>query len=496
MAGGPGDPEEGTVKPFLRATAVISLLALLTGCQTSVEADPSKAGGPGAPVLLRIGTDEVPGYIGAGQIEEFASQVDELSEGSMRIEPVWDAAGHASDWDQVVARMVVAGELEMGLIPTRAWDTEGVTSMRVLNAPFLITSDALVTAVVTSDLADEMLAGVEAIGLLGLGLFPDELRHPFGFHAPLLGPDSYDGATLRAPTSATTKAMFEALGAVVTDDEIDANSQAGMESSYSQRVTGTSTGNVVFYPKVNSLVIHADVYAELSSEEQAILEAAATRTRDWAIANLPADSVGATGHCSTGQSVVLATAVELEALDKATQPVYAELEQDPLTKSLIEQVRNMAATLPSPSAAASACGDDVASAAGDQSTGSGQEASAVNGIYRVELTEEALRTRGVTEEDIGNLSGVWTITLKDGVLHQEVSGAPFLTGDIPYTISGDLFTIHFEPVDGGDETYRWALTPTGDLELIIVEVSQPALAFVEEWTAEPWTRIGEVDSDS
>jgi TRAP-type C4-dicarboxylate transport system substrate-binding protein len=494
MVGSHGEAKNGTVKSWLRAIVALSLLALLTGCQTSVEADPSKAGGPGTPVLLRIGTDEVPGYVGAGQIERFASEVDELSEGSMRIEPVWDAAGHASDWDQVVARKVVAGELEMGLIPTRAWDTEGVTSLRVLNAPFLITSDALVATIVTSDLVDVMLAGVEDIGLVGLGLFPDELRHPFGFHTPLLGPESYDAATLRAPTSATTKAMFEALGAVVTDDEIDADSQSGMESSYSQRVTGTSTGNVVFYPKVNSLVINDAAHDELSDEQQAILEEATTNTRDWAIANLPADSVGASEHCDAGQSVVLVSADQMAALEEATKPVYAQLEQDPLTRSLIESVRTMAVTVPASSSTPPECRGAVAGASDDQSTASDQDASAVNGIYRVELTEEALRARGVIEEDIRNLSGVWTIRLEDGVLHQEVAGAPLLTGDIPYTVLGDLFTIHFEPIDGGDETYRWALSPTGDLDLTIVEVSQPALAFVQEWTAEPWTRIGEVDS--
>ena len=32
----------------------------------------------------------------------------------------------------------MTGELEMGLIPARAWDTEGVTSLRALHAPFLV----------------------------------------------------------------------------------------------------------------------------------------------------------------------------------------------------------------------------------------------------------------------------------------------------------------------------------------------------------------------
>ena len=125
----------------------------LAGCTGAGEG--TKAGGQAAPVILRIGTDDFQGHPAADQIEEFARQVDELSEGGVRIEPVWNAAGDTGedDWDQKVARMVVAGELDMGMIPARAWDTEGVTSLRALNAPFLITSDELAAEVASSELA-------------------------------------------------------------------------------------------------------------------------------------------------------------------------------------------------------------------------------------------------------------------------------------------------------------------------------------------------------
>ena len=104
----------------------------------------------------------------------------------MRIEPVWNAAGDTGDddWDQKVARMVVAGELDMGLIPTRAWDTEGVTSLRALNAPFLITSDELAAQVASSELAGTMLAGLDTVGVTGLALLPEGLRHVFSFGDP------------------------------------------------------------------------------------------------------------------------------------------------------------------------------------------------------------------------------------------------------------------------------------------------------------------------
>ena len=210
-------------------------------------------------LTLRIGTDDEPGRPAADQIEEFARSVAEGSEGAIVVEPVWHAAGDTSDWDQEVARLVTSGDLEMGLIPSRAWDTE-VTTLRALNTPFLVTSEELVNQIVSGDLAGELMSGLDAADVVGLALFPEGFRHPFAFGDPLLGPDDYAGAVMRAPTSATTAAMFEALGATTNDDEPDPATHTGMESSYLLGPPGTATGNVTFFPKVNSLVVNdADV---------------------------------------------------------------------------------------------------------------------------------------------------------------------------------------------------------------------------------------------
>jgi TRAP-type C4-dicarboxylate transport system substrate-binding protein len=122
---------------WLAALAVTVTMAA-TACSGS-EAG-AKAGGPATPVVLRIGTDDFQGRPAADQIEEFVRQVAALSDGQIEIEPVWHAAGDGPDWDQRVARLVVGGELDMGMIPARSWDTEGVTTLRALNTPFLVTS--------------------------------------------------------------------------------------------------------------------------------------------------------------------------------------------------------------------------------------------------------------------------------------------------------------------------------------------------------------------
>jgi C4-dicarboxylate-binding protein DctP len=61
----------------------------------------------------------------------------------------------------------------MGMIPARAWDTEGVTWLRALQAPFLITSNDLVGQVVKADMAKEMLSGLDKAGVIRLALVPE-----------------------------------------------------------------------------------------------------------------------------------------------------------------------------------------------------------------------------------------------------------------------------------------------------------------------------------
>ena len=275
-----------------RSTAISAVLALVVALAPACSTEEgSKAGGDAVPVTLRIGTDDQPGRPSADQIEEFARQVAALSDGQITIEPVWQADGiHQRDWDQKVARMVVSGDLDLGLIPTRAWDTEGVTSLRALNAPFLVDSEGLLATVVSADVATGMLAGLDAVGITGLALLPESMRQVFSFGPPLLTPEQFQGATIRAPRSDTTYAFFEALGATVTDLQGDdfasgvhSGTVTGAESSFALAGSlprpAVATGNLNLFPKVNSLVVNSGKFAGLSETQQGILRQAARATR-------------------------------------------------------------------------------------------------------------------------------------------------------------------------------------------------------------------------
>ncbi len=159
--------------------------------------------------------------------------------------------------------MVSSGELDLGVIPARAWDTEGVTSLRAVHAPFLVSSQALMAKIAQGELASELLSGLDEAGVVGLALLPEALRHPFGFGRPLTAPADFAGRTIRAPRSEDSFALLRALGATPTDDpafnvKVKSGEITGAESSFTLASGLPSpaivSGNVTPFPKFQTLV--------------------------------------------------------------------------------------------------------------------------------------------------------------------------------------------------------------------------------------------------
>ena len=467
----------------LALLAVLLAAPLVVGCSSEDEGPQADSAGP---VTLRIGTDDEPGKPASDQIEQFARRVDKLSDGEIRIKPVWHAAGDVPDWDQRVGRMVSSGELDMGLIPSRSWDTEGVSSLRALNAPFLVTSDELLADVISGDLADELMSGLDKADVVGIALFPEGMRHPFGLKKPLFGPADYAGEKIRSATSKTVAAVFDTLGASVNDDEADPRTHAAMESSYLLFPGGTATGNVTFFPKVNSLVANADVYADLDDSQRELLAKAAAQTREWAIESGPNDAEAAQSFCDDGGAVVSASEADVAALEKATARVYAELGRDEQTKKLIEAIRRLKQNTTVSTTPPATCG---------RNPGAGKEAgaSAIDGVYRFETTDKELRDNGVTDQaDIDENHGVTTMTLSDGeYCWKQKAPNPLDNPDecSTFEIDGNRLVMRFP--SGRPDVYRWRKTANGDLQLTALSAEPGALPFARAWTAGGWQRIGD-----
>lgn len=464
--------------------------SVLAGCLGGDEG--TKAGGTSGPVTLRVGTDDPAARPGSDQLEEFARRVEKLSGGALRIESVLNAGGDGSDWDQRVARMVASGKLDMGLIPTRAFDTEGVTSMRALNAPFLITSNELLAEIVSGELVDDLMSSLDEAGVVGIALLPEGLRHPFGFKAPLLGPEDYAGEGIRTPTSNTTSAVFEALGATPNDREPNAGTQAGMESAYAQEPAGTATGNVTFYPKANALVANDDVLEDLDESQREILERAAAQTREWAIESTPDEAQAAQAYCEDGGAVVLASEADVAALEEATVPVYAELEGDKQTKSLIEAIRELEEEIAVSATAPAGCGETGAGAGAEPTA---TPISRFDGVYRFEITDKQLRDVGVTDQlDLDENHGVYTVTLSGGeYCWEQRAPNPLNNPDECSTYERDGKRVIWNFPVGEPDVYRFRKTARGDLELTVVGAGPGELPYARAWAANTWILVGDAD---
>src|SRR5262249_40899880 len=146
------------------ALAMATCLSVAAGVSTSGTA--VFAAGPtvapvGPAATLRLGTAEADDAPIEPWLEKFINDVASESGGAITIDVVYHAGGEADDREPAVARRVISGDLELGLIPVRAWNDVGVTSLQALQAPLGIDDEALQVAVAADPLVDPLLAGMQ-----------------------------------------------------------------------------------------------------------------------------------------------------------------------------------------------------------------------------------------------------------------------------------------------------------------------------------------------
>ncbi len=242
----------------------------------------------------------------------------------------------------------------------------GASSLQALQAPFLITDGALAATVAEGDIAERALAGLADVGVTGLALWPEDLRHPFalGDHAPFLAPADFEGATVLVQPSALSRAMVTDLGAeLYVDGDRGADAAAGLldgaESGLLQGHTlpghPTATGDVTFYPKFQVLSANSESFSALTSEQQGVLRDAAAETRRRSIEARTSEADAATAWCEAGGTIVLAGPEGVAAFQEAATPTIESISENALTAELIAAIEALkSVTEPAPGATACA----------------------------------------------------------------------------------------------------------------------------------------------
>ncbi len=471
-----------------------ALVGGLAGCATGPV---DKAGGSGGITVLGLATPDSPGRPSSRDVEHFAEQVRTLSHGRLRVQVSWDVGRGGPSWDQVTARSVIDGDQDLALVPARAWDVLGVDSLRALQAPFVLTSDAALDAVVADPVAEDLMTGLDGVGVTGLALFPEGLRHPVGYGAPVLEPADLAGGSVRAPRSELTWEVLRALGAdpvdLGTESDADLRSVRGLradETSAEYAPTlprpGVLTANVTPYAKANVLVVSHRTLAGLTDDQQAVLRQAAARTRGHSIRTRRSDVEAVASACASGLPVVLADPAQLDRWRQVTQPVRDRLAEDPTSGALLERVSAVAERV-GPGPPVASCDPDATPSTGTS------DLSALEGVWRFEVTVGAGVAAGLPPQRAAAELGVQTVRMSGGSYRWEWRSAE---GDRScagtYRADGDAVVFTDEPACGGSWQARPATT-AGEVTWSAVRsraTADPADQLVRELLhGVPWRRV-------
>jgi TRAP-type C4-dicarboxylate transport system substrate-binding protein len=480
-------------RSLLAALVVAAIAAFaVAGCGGG-GAGEDKASGSAKPVVLRLANTN--GQIDfTPAVESFVKRVEGLSGGDLRIEVVDEWGDFASDAEEQVVRDVSSGEVDLGWVGTRVFDTLGVKSFQALTAPMLVDSYALEDAVIESGITDQMMRGLDELGIVGLGVLADGLRKPIGVTEPILGPADWRGITFATLRSNGQAEAIRALGATPAQVHMTEREEGlanrtiqGFEMSiwaYQKNPTGKHlapyvTANVNLWPQMDVLLANPARLEALTAEQRDWLEQAArdASAGSAALADKDAEALG--DSCATGARFAQASEADLTALETAFAPVYAKLQGHPETKALIERIRALKESTP-PEPELSIPPRCTGQAPQQATGGTGTAPAYLNGTYRYVITLDEARKAGQAGP-YDDYPAVTTVTLKDG----EVQNGCFGAG-ATYAVEDDRITFD-SPEYGYTTTFTFSRDYHDNLHLTPVPPIDPGDAF--ECSSQVWTKI-------
>ena len=103
----------------------------------------------------------------------------------------------------------------MAWVGARVFDRLDVTSFQALLAPLLVDSYDLEGQVFESGIPDQMLEGVEELGVVGIGVLPGPIRRLLGLSHPFLQPSDFEGQVIGGAENELSVRTFQAFGATL-----------------------------------------------------------------------------------------------------------------------------------------------------------------------------------------------------------------------------------------------------------------------------------------
>jgi len=359
--------------------AVAGLATLTTACTSDV---PNRAGGTidtKASVVLTLANNngDAP-----AQLTDWIKQVHELSHGSIEIDVKDDWRHGEPDYEARTVQDVKHGNVDLAWAGARVMDRVGVTSFQALLAPMLVDSYTLEASVFQDGIPAQMLTGVSAAGVVGVGVLPGPMRKMLGIAKPFLAPADFAGARIADQDSALTQLTLHTLGATAVPVPggaklrgVDGYEQQ-LESIAGNRYDTTAkftTANLNLWPRPLVIIMGKAAWAKLAEPQRDTLEKAVDAALQPAIdASRQEDQQALPVLCRGGMELPTALPQQLDALRAAVDPVYAALQRDASTKKWLDQIQALKEQLQADPETASCAGTG----------GTSQPASPIDGTYR------------------------------------------------------------------------------------------------------------------
>jgi TRAP-type C4-dicarboxylate transport system substrate-binding protein len=349
-----------------RVAATVAVAGLVTaGCTSN-----DRAGGNAGTTVTTLTLGDANGSP-PKQLLSFADNVDKLSHGGLKIEFRDDVHHPEPEYETSIVQDVKEGTFDLAWVGPRVFDTLGATDFQPMLAPLLIDSQDLQGKVFDAGIPDEMLAGVDAIGVVGVGILPGPLRRPLSKAGTLTSPDAFRGKVVGTQTSALSEAAYRALGATTVHlgtgapiDQVDAyDPQVGLVwlNHYEEQGAKDIVGNVNLWPRPLAIIAGPEAWERLTDEQRKILQDAAKVAQSAALdASRSEDTDALSDLCGAGIAVSSATPEQLAAFETAFEPVYEQIESaGAASKAWLEKIRALKADSATPPDSATCEGADA-----------------------------------------------------------------------------------------------------------------------------------------
>jgi len=466
----------------LKLVSVISGMIVLTvGCGDNHR---DRAGGirTAEPIVLTLaqGNDEPP-----EQLVAWADEVATRSQGTLRIEFSNYWRNGESDYEQQIVRDVQVGKADLAWVGARALDKLGVTTFEPLLAPLLVDSHDLQRAVFKADLPTQMLAGVDKLDVVGLGVLPGPMRKMLGVSHPFVRASDFDGAVVGIGGSRQAAQTMQLLGATAQDvpqgaelgnrDAMEQQLRTIRGNNYALKGAHFVTGNLNLWPRPLVVFMNTKRFQSLSGAQQTARRDAAGAAFDHALAASRAEDTDPISLlCADGMTLTKATDADLSTLRTALEPVYDQIRADRTNRKWLDEIVALKKKV--------GAAPDTAQCPATQPTAAEPAASGTTafpqGSFESTLVAEDWKRLGPGEDGIGTVK---FIVSADSITIIEPHGAVGFHGS--YTVFRD----RIEVSDNADTvTAKWSFDGK---QLKFTDVTPTNSPFEVVWEAHPWTLI-------